>query len=170
MDDPSASCKARVWMLVTLLMFAGSFSGAIRSLSITTQSTSTRIVISGAGISGHAQQYLHSSQCYHHASRYRYNGRLVKKIFDLSKLKCSNTHMTESPRNIRRQLSLIHSYIHVQHKKRSYPKKRVQMSRLLILCVCLWKQETKNFESYFEGKFNHHEDFMWWMYTRDMAQ
>ena len=29
LDDPSASCKARVWMLVTLLMFAGSFSGAI---------------------------------------------------------------------------------------------------------------------------------------------
>ena len=29
LDDASASCKARVWMLVTLLMFAGSFSGGI---------------------------------------------------------------------------------------------------------------------------------------------
>ena len=29
LDDPSASCKARVWMLVTLLMFAGSFAGGI---------------------------------------------------------------------------------------------------------------------------------------------
>jgi hypothetical protein len=29
LDDASASCKARVWMLVTLLLFAGSFSGGI---------------------------------------------------------------------------------------------------------------------------------------------